>query len=100
MLGAGAILDSGWLSSFSPLATDFCVLASHPLTPCFRLPVASCPLQVDTNLQLAAPDTRHLTPGTYSSSLRSLSALLITDTELKVMAAAASIGLSSSPHTG
>ena len=37
---------------------------------------------------------------TYNFSLRSLSALLITDTELNVIAAAASIGLSSSPKTG
>ena len=41
-----------------------------------------------------------LAPAVYSSILRSLSALLITDTELNVMAAAASMGLNSSPNTG
>jgi len=45
-------------------------------------------------------DTRHLTPALYNSNLRSLSALLITDTELNVMAAAAIMGLSSNPNTG
>ena len=36
----------------------------------------------------------------HNASLRSRRALAITDTELKVMAAAASIGLSNSPKTG
>ena len=36
----------------------------------------------------------------YSSSLRSLSALPMTDTEERLMAAAASMGLSSSPKSG
>ena len=68
-------------------------------------PLVSCPLSVDRSqllrmLSSLSPDTWHLLPAAYSSSLRSLSALLITDTELNVMAAAASIGLSSSPITG
>jgi hypothetical protein len=41
-------------------------------------------------------DTRIL----YSASFRSRSALAITDTELKVIAALAIMGLSSSPNTG
>ena len=38
--------------------------------------------------------------GDYSATLRSRSALLMTETELKVMAALAKMGLSSRPKTG
>ena len=51
-------------------------------------------------LALTTDTPDHGQPSAYSSSLRSLSALLITDTELNVMAAAAIMGLSSSPVTG
>jgi hypothetical protein len=38
--------------------------------------------------------------GVYSFTFRNLSEFVITDTELKLIAAAARIGLSSSPNTG
>jgi hypothetical protein len=39
-------------------------------------------------------------PDTYNFTCRSLSEFVITDTELRLIAAAAKIGLSSSPKTG
>jgi len=39
-------------------------------------------------------------PDTYNFTLRSLSEFVITDTELKLIAAAAKIGLSSNPKNG
>ena len=55
-----------------------------------------------TTLHLALPYLRYppLAPKLHSSRWRSRSALLMTDTELNVIAALASIGLSSSPNTG
>jgi len=41
-----------------------------------------------------------LLPSNYSASLRSRSALAMTETELKVIAALAMLGLKSRPNTG
>ena len=52
---------------------------------------------------LTSPSVRclpFLRPETYSLIFRSRSEFVITDTELKLIAAAARIGLSSSPNTG
>jgi hypothetical protein len=48
----------------------------------------------------AFPETRDLAPETYNFTCRSRSEFVITDTELRLIAAAAKIGLSSSPKTG
>jgi len=76
-------------------------LEDQPLVSCL-LSVVSCPLKnITARLGvLLQRTTDHGQSSPYSSILRSLSALLITDTELNVMAAAAIMGLSSSPSTG
>ena len=49
---------------------------------------------------LLSPDFYLLTPDSHNSTRRSLSALVITDTELNVMAALARMGLKSRPMKG
>ena len=84
---------------------EFQSIVSGPLSVEGRHRTPRCFIATDDRPQTTdhgrlAPGTWHLIPAAYSSNLRSLSALLITDTELNVMAAAASMGLSSSPITG
>jgi hypothetical protein len=57
------------------------------------VPIAGCLLST-VNCRLSTVNCH------YSASFRKRSALLITDTELKVMAAAAIIGLNSNPNAG
>ena len=59
------------------------------------------PLDIDLDHPVRpCEDAGHLARRTYSSTRLSLSALLITDTELKLIAAAAMIGLSRIPNAG
>jgi hypothetical protein len=87
-------------SRHSPL-----ILASATVVPLAAMreksAIVVCLLQVG---QILA-SIRHFPPMTvrkdfHSSTLRSRNALLITETELKLIAALARIGLSSSPNTG
>ena len=84
----------GWeMGTDWSISPKFFILRSSPPIPAYLL---SLFIQMQTAVGSGQPHWSSL----HSANVRSRNALVMTDTELKVIAALAIIGLSNSPKTG